>query len=113
MPAMQLTRSEEEQQPPDPPEPEPTGPLDQQAIQRGVERHVAAIRFCYTRGSGREGTTTVRFQINPDGHVDAVAKGLEPVVDACIATQIEKIWFPSPKPKVDMLNVVYPFTYKR
>jgi hypothetical protein len=93
-----------------------TGGLDKQIIRAHIRRKLPQIRHCYERAligaPSLAGTTTVQFQITPQGVVQGVrAAGLGGGVDDCVADVIGAIEFPRPTGGGYVNVTSYPFTF--
>ncbi len=91
----------------------PSGPLDQQGVERVIAAHRAGI--CWERRNGDEGRAsaniTVSVTIAPNGSVSAAsATGDDPVVASCIEAQMRTWTFPA---GVTTTNVNIPFKFVR
>ena len=108
--------------------PDRTLPLSEEAITIGnydrslvdavIKRHLAEIRYCYTRELSRDATlagkVTVKFTIDATGSVSsAVTKSTtlgNPAAEACINGRVLRMPFPAPKGG-GMVLVSYPFMF--
>ncbi len=91
-----------------------TAGLDKAVIRRVIRQHLPAVRYCYEKElitqPTLQGTVTVKFVIAADGSVASAAGSGLPVVDACVATVVQKMVFPKPRGG-GTVNVSYPFKF--
>lgn len=97
---------------------EPTvGPSpDKEIVRRYIHRNRKAIRGCYETALAKipdlTGRLLVEFTIGGDGKVTATrASGLNPGVEACVASVIAAIEFPKPTGGAP-LKISYPFVFQ-
>ena len=89
---------------------------DRDVIVRVVTARAGILRACYEQELARRktlaGTVTVVFTIGTAGAVSAARadKGIDPKVDACVASQIQRMTFPR---RARELVVRYPVTFSR
>lgn len=75
--------------------------LAAKAVQKVVAEHQGEVRYCYerlTRGTNASGEVSVRFTIQPRGHVSVVAVSAPGVgsrsLEKCITQRVKKWRFP-------------------
>jgi hypothetical protein len=90
------------------------GPRDKASIRATVRTSLKAIQFCYEKRLLADptlaGTTTVSFDIMPDGTVSAsTGSGFDPEIDACVAKSVGALRFPA---DAGIMHVNYPFAFK-
>ncbi len=95
------------------------GGLDRDIIAEIIRRDIGQIRFCYERQLSAQpelyGKVLVKFEINPEGAVEAPRVGTTTLnnasVEGCILRRVAKWRFPAPKGGTAVL-VSYPFLFK-
>ena len=90
------------------------GTLDRLIIRRYIKRNAQRLQYCYEREllrtPGLGGTLQASFAITPDGHVSgAVAAGVNPEVERCVAGVLFAIQFPAPPSGAVMVRLPLAF----
>ncbi|MFT3696689.1 MAG: AgmX/PglI C-terminal domain-containing protein [Kofleriaceae bacterium] len=93
-----------------------TGTYDKAIVLRYIKRNLNNIRYCYEKNLVTRpdiaGKLTASFKIGSDGIVVGMkTDGFDKPVGACVAGVIKDIEFPHPTS--GMVDVKYPFTFKK